>query len=217
MRTLLACVAALSLASAQVAIAQDSEAPQLHADDIAHGARVQQIADGFSVVTHGIWSVPSVSGTPGASEASRQTSRTMRPLAQNRRDRAAVVRRVALLDRVRAAEEQFGIPEGLLDALIWTESRYNPLAVSPAGAVGLGQLMPGTARQFGVTNRMDPVTNLWGSAQYLRQLLDRFGLVYLALAAYNSGPAAVDRAGGIPLNRETPGYVRRVLEFWGAR
>ena len=105
----------------------------------------------------------------------------------------------------------------LLDALIWTESRYNPFAVSGAGAAGLGQLMPATARELGVANRFDPRANLWATARYLRQLLDKFGVVHLAVAAYNAGPGAVERAGGIPLNGETPSYVRKVLVFWGAK
>ena len=116
-----------------------------------------------------------------------------------------------------AAEARFGLPTGLLDALIWTESRYNPLAISRVGAAGLGQLMPATARELGVANRFDPQASVWGAARYLKQQLDRFRLVQLALAAYNAGPGAVERAGGIPRNGETPGYVRNVLSFWGAR
>jgi soluble lytic murein transglycosylase-like protein len=115
---------------------------------------------------------------------------------------------------VYAAEARFGLPAGLLDALIWTESRYNPFAVSRAGAAGLGQLMPGTAKELGVSNRFDPLPNLAGAARYLRQMLDRFGTVHMALAAYNAGPGAVERAGGIPLNGETPAYVRDVLRRW---
>lgn len=118
------------------------------------------------------------------------------------------------LPHVYAAEARFSLPSGLLDALIWTESRYNPVAVSRAGAAGLGQLMPGTARDLGVSNRFDPKENLLGAARYLRQMLDKFGVVHLAIAAYNAGPGAVERAGGIPLNGETPGYVRDVLNRW---
>lgn len=79
---------------------------------------------------------------------------------------------------------------------------------------GLAQLMPATARELGVTNRHDPQQNIDGGARYLRQMLDRFGSVHLALAAYNAGPGAVTKAGGIPRNRETPGYVRSVLDRW---
>ena len=115
---------------------------------------------------------------------------------------------------VYAAEMRYALPTGLLDALVWTESRYNPLAVSRVGAAGLGQLMPATARELGVSNRFDPMANIDGAARYLRQMLDRFGTVHLALAAYNAGPRAVTRAGGIPRNGETPVYVRNVLRRW---
>ena len=121
---------------------------------------------------------------------------------------------MTFLADVHAAEARFGLPHGLLDALIWTESRYNPTAVSSAGAAGLGQLMPGTARDLGVPNRFDPQANIHGAASYLRQMLDRFGMVHLALAAYNAGPGAVGKAKGIPLNSETPSYVRSVIARW---
>ena len=77
--------------------------------------------------------------------------------------------------------------------------------------------MPATARDLGVVNRFDPRENLQGAARYLRQMLDKFGMVHLALAAYNAGPGAVERAGGIPRNGETPAYVSNVLAFWGFR
>lgn len=125
-------------------------------------------------------------------------------------------RRASYLGHVRAAEALHALPVGLLDALVWTESRYNPDAVSKAGAAGLGQLMPGTARELGVANRFDPVANVNGAARYLRQMLDKFGVVHLALAAYNAGPGAVERARGIPRNRETPAYVSKVLQRWRA-
>lgn len=90
------------------------------------------------------------------------------------------------------------------------------MAISPAGAAGLTQLMPATAQELGVRNRHDPAQNIDGGARYLRQMLDTFGTVHLALAAYNAGPGAVSRAGGIPKNRETPSYVRSVIERWMA-
>lgn len=123
-------------------------------------------------------------------------------------------RRLIYLSQVSAAEARYALPRGLLDALLWTESRYNALAMSKAGAAGLGQLMPATARELGVTNRFDPGTSILGAAQYLRQMLDRFGLVHLAVAAYNAGPNAVERAGRVPANGETPGYVASVLNTW---
>ncbi len=117
---------------------------------------------------------------------------------------------------IRQAEARYQLPPRLLQALIWQESRFNPMAISPAGAAGLAQLMPGTARQLGVSNRHDPVQNIDGGARYLKQMLDRFGAIHLALAAYNAGPGAVSRAGGIPKNRETPGYVKSVIARWMA-
>ena len=74
--------------------------------------------------------------------------------------------------------------------------------------------LPATAKELGVFNRFDPMANIFGAARYLRQMLDRFGVVHLAVAAYNAGPGAVERAGGIPRNGETPGYVREVLRHW---
>ena len=117
---------------------------------------------------------------------------------------------------IRQAEARYSLPPRLLLALVWQESRFNPMAISPAGAAGLAQLMPGTARQLGVSNRHDPVQNIDGGARYLKLMLDRFGAIHLALAAYNAGPGAVSRAGGIPTNRETPGYVKSVIARWMA-
>jgi soluble lytic murein transglycosylase-like protein len=117
---------------------------------------------------------------------------------------------------IRQAEARYQLPPRLLQALIWQESRFNPMAISPAGAAGLAQLMPGTARELGVSNRHDPAENIDGGARYLNQMLERFGAIHLALAAYNAGPGAVSRAGGIPENRETPGYVKSVIGRWMA-
>ncbi len=112
---------------------------------------------------------------------------------------------------VRAADAA-GIDPALLTAVVWTESGFRADAVSPAGAVGLAQLMPGTANQLGV-DPYDPYENLEGGARFLRSLLDRFGRVDLALAAYNAGPARVarlhDGGSGVPVS-ET--YVATVLD-----
>ena len=99
----------------------------------------------------------------------------------------------------------------LLEAVVWQESRWNPSARSRAGAIGLAQLMPGTARDLGVDPR-DPIQNLAGGARYLRQQLNRFdGNVEKALAAYNAGPGRVMTAGGIPSIPETQAYVRAIV------
>lgn len=187
-----------------------SEGPQ--------GFAVEGSSGGFQLVTHGIWRLPVQAERSGDAPGVAPALVNTPPRKSGKRTQAQPsFRRAAYLPHVYAAEAQFGLPTGLLDALIWTESRYNPLAVSGAGAAGLGQLMPATAREFGVSNRFDPRANLWAAARYLRQLLDKFGVVHLAVAAYNAGPGAVERAGGIPLNGETPSYVRNVLEFWGTR
>jgi soluble lytic murein transglycosylase-like protein len=110
-----------------------------------------------------------------------------------------------------AAAAQFGLSESLLNAVAFTESRFQVGAVSPAGARGVMQLMPATARDLGV-DPADPVQNVMGGARYLRYLLDRFGNnLELALAGYNAGPGAVQRHKGIPPYRETRSYVRQVI------
>ena len=110
------------------------------------------------------------------------------------------------------AASETGLPKALISAVMETESGYHPEAVSPAGALGLMQLMPGTARSVGVQDPLDPRENVLGGARYLRQQLTRFGSVEKALAAYNAGPKAVEQYGGIPPFRETQSYVRRVLQ-----
>ena len=100
----------------------------------------------------------------------------------------------------------------LLSALVWQESRWQPAALSPKGAMGLGQLMPATARALAVDPR-DAGANLAGAAHYLRQLLDLFdGDVERALAAYNAGPARVMKAGGVPPIAETRAYVSAIMD-----
>ena len=111
------------------------------------------------------------------------------------------------LEMAWAAANRYGIPSGLFLRLVQQESGWNPGAVSPKGAIGLAQLMPQTARVLGVDPH-DPAENLEGGARYLRQQYDRFGNWRLALAAYNAGPEAVERHGGIPPYRETRNYVR---------
>jgi hypothetical protein len=106
---------------------------------------------------------------------------------------------------------KYDLSPALIEALVWQESRWRPDAVSPVGARGLAQLMPGTARDLGVDPR-DPAQNLEGGARYLRQQIDRFdGDIEKALAAYNAGPGRVIRAGGIPRIRETQGYVAAIM------
>lgn len=113
------------------------------------------------------------------------------------------------VSRANLDEESF---VDLFSALIRQESGFDPHAVSPAGARGLGQLMPGTARDLGVRDVFSPRDNLDGSARYLTAMLDEFGSPALALAAYNAGPGAVRQYGGIPPFPETHAYVAGILE-----
>lgn len=117
----------------------------------------------------------------------------------------------ALRPLIRSASERYGVEESLVRAVILMESGGNPRAVSDAGAMGLMQLMPSTAKGLGVDDPFDPVQNLDGGVRYLRQLLDRYnGDKSLALAAYHSGPSRVDRYGGIPPFPVVNRYVRTV-------
>ncbi len=114
-------------------------------------------------------------------------------------------------DHVAQMAAKYDVSPALLEALVWQESRWNTGAVSPAGARGLAQLMPGTARQMGI-DPANPHANLEGGARYLRMQLDAFGGdVEKALAAYNAGPGRVIRAGGIPAIRETRDYVASIM------
>ena len=113
---------------------------------------------------------------------------------------------------VTAAAQRYGLDPAILHGLIQQESGFNPNAGSPAGAQGLTQLMPGTAAGLGVTNPFDPAQSIDGGARYLRRQLDAFGGdVVKALAAYNAGPTAVSRYGGVPPYAETQAYVQKVL------
>ncbi len=116
----------------------------------------------------------------------------------------------AIAGSIETAAREAGIDPALLASVVRHESNFDQDVVSHAGAIGLAQLMPGTAEWLGVDPH-DPVQNLRGGATYLREQLDRFGSVDLALAAYNAGPNRVVQAGGIPQIQETQIYVERVL------
>ncbi|MDE3122063.1 MAG: lytic transglycosylase domain-containing protein [Paracoccaceae bacterium] len=114
------------------------------------------------------------------------------------------------LQAAKDAAAAHGVPQDLFLRLVQTESGWDPQAVSPKGAVGLAQLLPDTARLMGV-DAADPRQNLDGGARYLKLMYDRYGTWRLAIAAYNAGPEAVSKHGGIPPYAETQNYVVAIL------
>lgn len=144
-----------------------------------------------------------------------QASVRLKPKTEAKAIEAALPRyrgnyRGEYLEVAKAAARRHGVPEDLFLRLVQQESGWNPGARSHKGATGLAQLMPGTARLLGV-DIDNPRQNLDGGAKYLRMMYDKFGSWRLALAAYNAGPAAVEKHGGIPPYAETTNYVRVVL------
>ena len=116
----------------------------------------------------------------------------------------------SLVDATEHYAAAFGLDPDLVIAVVWIESRYCPDAVSPKGAIGLGQIMPGTAEGLGI-DPTDPESNLWGTSKYLRDKYLEWQDWELALAAYNAGSGAVRQYGGIPPYEETQNYVRNVI------
>jgi soluble lytic murein transglycosylase-like protein len=115
---------------------------------------------------------------------------------------------------IRKTSERYGVDHALVKAVIKAESNFDPLAVSRAGAKGLMQLMPGTAKSLGVNDSFHPADNIEGGVRHLRYLLELFdGDLQLALAAYNAGEEAVFRYNGLPPYQETRTYVQRVLQY----
>ena len=123
--------------------------------------------------------------------------------------------RVKIEEMIREVSARYRVDPALVRAVIQTESNWNTSAVSRKGALGLMQLVPGTAQQLGVNNAFDPKQNLDGGVHYLHNLLERYnGDLDKALAAYNAGPGAVDRAGGVPQYRETREYVQKITDSY---
>lgn len=120
--------------------------------------------------------------------------------------------RVQIQALINQVSTEQGVDQRLLRAVVEAESDFNPSEVSNKGAMGLMQLMPGTAKELGVADPFNPYQNLTGGAKYLKSMLGQFnGDISLALAAYNAGPGAVREAGGIPKYAETRNYVKKIL------
>ena len=187
-------------ASAPPATAQPAPAAPIQASFVAPTSSIQVPAWMRAAYA----SVSAVPYTPGCSPLPYRPAGFL--------GRTAEARRAAYYGMMSAIACEQGIPTGLFDAMIIRESGYNPLAVSPKNAFGLAQLMPATATMLGV-NRFDMTQNMRGGARFLRQQLDHFGQVHLALAAYNAGPGRV-RNGLVPRIRETQDYVSGILANW---
>lgn len=165
-------------------------------------ATVLEIADDGAVIVH--------DASPAAPAPNAKPPQRRLPAAA----RAAPP---ALRPHIDAAADGYELSPELIEAVAWAESRYRQDAVSRAGARGVMQLMPGTARDLGVDPR-DTAANIRGGTAYLRRLLNRYaGDVVKTLAAYNAGPGAVDRFGGVPPYRETRAYVEAILARLASR
>jgi soluble lytic murein transglycosylase-like protein len=172
-------------------------------------ARVQQLQTMVATMTGAPTAQPSSSSSSFAGAlASAQTAATPTTTSAA----GGTDSSTAFGAEIDAAAASNGIDPALLKGLVSQESGFDPNARSGAGALGLTQLMPGTAASLGVTNPLDPAQSLQGGAKYLREQLDRFGGdARLALAAYNAGPGAVARYGGVPPYSETQNYVNSVM------
>ena len=156
----------------------------------------------------------SLAGSGAASGIASNTTRVS-PVASPVLTAAAKANRGKIEEMIREVSARYRVDPALVRSVIETESNWNSTAVSSRGALGLMQLVPGTAQQLGVSNAFDPKQNLDGGVRYLHTLLQRYnGDLDKALAAYNAGPGAVDRAGGVPRYRETREYVQKVTDSY---
>ncbi len=176
--------AAVEPASAQIYAWRDANGTMVFSD--------KKRPDGGEVTTYEVQGAPDIRTTRPADE-------TLPPLRRH------------IDDLIQQHAKAQGLSPTLVRAVVQAESGFNPSAISPKGALGLMQLMPVTARELGVDNPFHPEQNIRGGVTYLRRLLDLYNQdLTLALAAYNAGPASVDRYGDVPPYQETKDYVRKI-------
>ncbi|MGA8384180.1 MAG: lytic transglycosylase domain-containing protein [Candidatus Cybelea sp.] len=158
------------------------------------------------------------SGPPLNGAAFNQLIASTYPRSNDAGSAAATRTPLAEIERViKVSAADYHVDPALIEAIIENESAFDSNATSSAGARGLMQLMPQTADALGVTDSYDATQNIRGGTRYLRSLLDRFGKVELAVAAYNAGPEAVQKYGGVPPYEETKSYVHDVLASYARR
>jgi Transglycosylase SLT domain len=184
-------------------------------------AQLASYRDDFGRVVFINPDVPVKHGKPAKSEPPKKDSATpdaapAKPVTPAMTNIISAPMPPAALDRVvQQSAEKNHVDPALVRAVISTESNWNSAAVSSKGALGLMQLTPGTAQRLGVGNAFDPAQNIGAGVQYLGMMLERYkGDVSKALAAYNAGPGAVDRFGGVPNFRETRNYVQKVTSSY---
>ena len=180
--------------------------------DAAFGAPPAQSFEAATGFSAGLKGNITSDGTRGGSFAPMKLGGPigLQSLVGNKADRFR-----SLIEKAAAAHD---VDPRLLTSLVEAESDFDPNCRSNMGAMGLTQLMPDTAKSLGVTQPFDPGQNLMGGAKYLRQMLDKFGAIEPALAAYNAGPGAVLKHGGMPPYKETQAYVAKIMaQYQGAK